>query len=415
MIALVDCNNFYVSCERLFDPSLIGRPTVVLSNNDGCVVARSEEAKALGVEMGKPVFQIKELLLKNRVAIRSSNYTLYGDMSRRVMKTLGEFSPEVENYSIDEAFLKLDGISNVTEHCHRMREEVIRWTGIPVSVGIAPSKTLAKVANKHAKHTGDGLLSLAKTGDQLKALRRTTIHGLWGVGRRYARMLMKNGFKHALDVREADDKWILKRMTIVGLKMVHELRGIPCIELNLKPPPKKSMIKSCSFGRSLSELGELEEAVSVYASGVVERLRQQDSLARTITVFLMTNRFETENPQYATSATMSLLASSDDTSVFVQHALILLRKIFRRGQRYLKAGVILDAVESRGREQLGLFDHKRESSTRLMRAVDDVNRQFGASTIQVGSCGVGQEWKMKRRLLSHRFTTRWEELLHVQA
>ncbi len=414
MIALVDCNNFYVSCERLFDPTLIGRPTVVLSNNDGCIVARSEEVKSLGIQMGKPVFQIQSELRKHKVAIRSSNYTLYADMSRRVMKTLGRFSPEVENYSIDEAFLNLDGISDLAEHCHRMREEVIRWTGIPVSVGIAPSKTLAKVANKHAKHTGDGVLSLADKGDQAKALRRTSIHDLWGVGRRYARMLMKNGFKHALDLREADDKWVLKRMTIVGLKMVHELRGIPCIELTLKPPPKKSLIKSCSFGRTLSALGDLEEAVSVYASGVAERLRQQDSLARTITVFLMTNRFQTEHPHYATSATMSFLSSTDDTSVFVQHGLVLLRQIFRRDQRYLKAGVILDAIESRGREQLGLFDPKHESSARLMQAMDGVNQQFGANTIRVGSCGDRQEWKMKRRLLSRRFTTRWDELLHVQ-
>ena len=415
MIALVDCNNFYVSCERVFDPSLVARPAVVLSNNDGCIVARSEEAKALGIEMGKPVFQIESLLRKHGVAIRSSNYTLYADMSRRVMETLGRFSPAVENYSIDEAFLNLDGVSDLTEHGHRVREAVIRWTGIPVSVGIAPSKTLAKVANKHAKRAGVGVLALAEEGSQVEALRRTTINDLWGVGRRYSRMLRRNGFKHALDLREADDEWVLDRMTIVGLKIVHELRGIPCFEFNLETPPKKSLIKSCSFGRPVSTLNDLEEAVSVYATGAAERLRLQDGVARTITVFIMTNRFQTENPQYASSATISLLSGTNDTRVFVQHALVLLRRIFRNGYRYIKAGVMLDAIESRGTAQLGLFDSEREASVRLMQAVDAVNQRFGSDAVRVGSCGGRQRWRMKRRLLSRRFTTRWDELLYVRA
>lgn len=414
MIALVDCNNFYVSCERVFDPSLVARPVVVLSNNDGCIVARSEEAKALGIEMGKPVFQIKSLLRKHEVAIRSSNYTLYADMSRRVMETLSHFSPTIENYSIDEAFLNLDGISDLTEHGHRMCEAVIRWTGIPVSVGIAPSKTLAKVASKHAKRAGVGVLALVERDSQLEALRRTTIDDLWGVGRRYSRMLRRSGLMHALDLREANDEWVLDRMTIVGLKMVHELRGIPCFELNIEIPPKKSLIKSCSFGRPMSTLNDLEEAVSVYATGAAERLRLQDSVARTITVFIMTNRFQTENPQYASSATISLLSGTNDTRVFVQHALILLRRIFRNGYQYIKAGVMLDAIESRGTAQLGLFDSKSQSSVRLMQAVDVVNQRFGSDTVRVGSCGERQRWRMKRRFLSRRFTTRWDELLYVR-
>lgn len=415
MIALVDCNNFYVSCERVFDPTLVGRPAVVLSNNDGCVVARSEEAKALGIEMGKPVFQIASLLRKHRVAMRSSNYTLYGDMSRRVMEVLRRFSPVVECYSIDEAFLHLDDVADLTEHAHRLREEVKRWTGIPVSVGMAPSKTLAKVANKRAKRTGVGVWVLADRDAQTEALRHTAVSDLWGVGRRYARMLRRNAIATALDLREADDVWVLKRMTIVGLKMVHELRGIPCFDCQVEAPPKKSLIKSCSFGKPITTLAELEEAVSVYASGAAERLRMQDGAARVVTAFIMTNRFQTEYPQYAPSATVSLLSATNDTRVLVSCALALLRRIYREGYRYIKAGVMLDKIEPRRRAQLSLFDQNPEASLRLMRAVDIINQRFGWDAIRVASCGRRPRWKMRRERLSPCFTTQWDELLWARA
>ena len=415
MIALVDCNNFYVSCERVFDPTLVGRPVVVLSNNDGCVVARSEEAKALGIEMGKPVFQIESLLRRHRVVMRSSNYTLYGDMSRRVMEILRRLSPVVECYSIDEAFLDLDGVADVTEHAQHLRKLVKQWTGIPVSVGIAPSKTLAKVASKQAKCMGTGVRILADRDTQTKALQETAVGKLWGVGRRYARMLRRNGIMTAFDLREANDAWVLKRMTIVGLKMVHELRGIPCFEFELEPPAKKSLIKSCSFGKPVTALAELEEAVSVYTSGAAERLRMQDGVARVITVFIMTNRFQTEHPQYAKSATVSLLSGTNDTRVLVSCALELLHRIYRKGYRYIKAGVMLDGIEPRRRVQLSLFDNQSDGSVRLMQAVDIINHRFGRDAIRVASCGHRPRWRMRREKLSPRFTTEWDELLRVRA
>jgi len=260
-----------------------------------------------------------------------------------------------------------------------------------------------------------GVWVLADRDKQTEVLQETTVGALWGVGRRYARMLRRNGIMTALDLREADDAWILKRMTIVGLQIVHELRGIPCFECELEPPPKKSLIKSCSFGKPVTTLSELEEAVSIYASGAAERLRMQDGVARIVTVFIMTNRFQTEYPQYARSATVSLLSATNDTRVLVSCALELLRRIYRKGYRYIKAGVMLDAIDPRRRAQLGLFDNQSDDSVHLMQTMDIINQRFGRDAIRVASCGYRPRWRMRREKLSPRFTTEWDELLQVRA
>ena len=277
LFALADCNNFYASCERVFNPKLAGRPAIVLSNNDGCVVARSNEAKALGIAMGVPAFQIRHLIRKHDVQVFSSNYALYGDLSQRVMETLQQFSPEVEVYSIDEAFLNLSGFTNInlTDYGRRIRATVKQWTGIPVSVGIAETKTLAKIANHVAKRTEgtDGVFDFTAWPDRDSVLARVLVEEVWGIGPNYARLLTQHGITTALGLRDADDHWIQKQMGVVGLRTVHELRGISCLPLEQCPPPKQGITCSRSFGRPVTTLAEMREAVAAYTARAAEKLR----------------------------------------------------------------------------------------------------------------------------------------------
>lgn len=419
VFALVDCNNFYASCERVFNPKLNGKPIVVLSNNDGCVVARSNEAKALGIGMGVPEFQIRSVLRTHRVQVFSSNYTLYGDLSQRIMETLEQFSPHIEVYSIDEAFLSLLGFArrDLTEYGRQIRRTVKQWTGIPVSVGMAETKTLAKIANRIAKRnpaTG-GVCDLLACPDREALLEGVAVEDVWGIGPNYARLLNQHGLTTALQLRQADDQWIRKHLGIVGVRLVYELRGHSCLDLDECPAPKQGITCSRAFGRSVCTLADMEESVSSYVSRAAEKLRGEGLAATVLTVFLMTNAF-TDEPQYRNSVTCSLPVGTDTTSELIRVALKGLRSIYRDGYRYKKAGVMCTALVSASQVQPDLFDHQdRPRSKRLMAALDAVNDRWGAGTLEYASSGLTKTWKTQFHRRSPAYTTDWNELPFVRA
>ena len=418
VFALVDCNNFYASCERVFNPILEGKPIVVLSNNDGCVVARSNEAKALGIRMGVPEFQIRPLLRAHHVQVFSSNYTLYGDMSQRVMETLEPFCPDLEVYSIDEAFLSLLGFErhNMTEYGRQIRGTVKRWTGLPVSVGIAETKTLAKIANRIAKRTPDlgGVFDMLDCSDRETVLGRVAVEEVWGIGRNHACTLNQHGITTALQLRGVDDQWIRKRMGIVGLRLVMELRGVSCLDLEQCPAPKQSLTCSRAFGTLISTLTEMEEAVSTYTSRVAEKLRREQLAATVLTVCLTTNEFK-EGPQYSNVITLNLPIVTDSTVGLIRSALQGIRAIYRDGYLYKKAGVMLTGLVPVNRTQADLFDDQdRRKSKRLMSALDAVNNRWGAGTLHYASNGITKAWKTEFRRRSPAYTTNWNELPLVQ-
>jgi len=414
VFALVDCNNFYASCERLFNPTLAGQPIVVLSNNDGCVVARSNEAKALGIAMGVPEFQIRPLLRAHRVHVFSSNYRLYGDLSRRVMETLEQFSPDLEIYSIDEAFLSLVGFERryLTDYGRAIRKTVKQWTGLPVSVGIAETKTLAKLANRVAKQTADtdGVFDLLACPDREALLDGVAVGDVWGIGPNSARLLAQQGITTAWQLRQADEQWIRKHMGVVGVRVVAELRGHSCLELDACPAPKQGITCSRAFGRAVSTLTEMEEAVSFYVSRAAEKLRGEGLAATVLTVFIMTNAF-TDEPQYRNSVTCSLPVGTDTTSELIRAALKGLRRIYRDGYRYKKAGVMCTALVPTGQVQPDLFDQQdRPKSKRLMAALDAINDRWGAGTLNYASSGLTKAWQTQCHHRSPAYTTDWADL-----
>ncbi len=418
VFALVDCNNFYASCERVFNPRLDGKPLVVLSNNDGCVVARSNEAKELGIGMGVPEFQIRPLLRAHHVQVFSSNYTLYGDMSQRVMETLEPFCPDLEVYSIDEAFLSLLGFErrNLTEYGRQIRRTVKQWTGIPVSVGIAETKTLAKIANRIAKRTPDleGVFDLLACSDRDALLGQVAVEDVWGIGRNHARVLNQHGITTALQLRGVDDQWIRKRMGIIGLRLVMELRGVSCLNLEQCPSPKQSLTCSRAFGKLINTLAEMEEAVSVYTSRVAEKLRREQLAAMVLTVSLTTNEFK-EGPQYSNALTLKLPIATDSTTDLIRSALQSIRAIYRDGYLYKKAGVMLTVLVPVNRTQADLFDDQdRGKSKRLMSALDAINDRWGVGTLQYASSGISHAWMTQFHRRSPAYTTNWNELPLVQ-
>lgn len=415
VFALIDCNNFYVSCERVFNPRLRGRPVVVLSNNDGCVISRSEEAKALGVRMGAPLFQIQKLIDAHRVEVFSSNYALYGDMCARVMETLRETSPEVEIYSIDEAFISLSGVAaeNLRNVGREARERVRRWTGIPVSVGIGPTKTLAKVAAHLAKKSGraEGVVSLVDSPHLDAALARVAVEDVWGVGRNFARLLKGRGIVTARDLRSAGERWIKKEMGVVGVRLLYELRGVSCLPLESCPPPKKGITVSRSFGRPVESVEEAREAVAAYVSRAGEKLRRQQLAATTLIVFLATNRFVPE-PHHAASVVINLPVPTDVTPELIRYAREGVGHVFRAGHKFKKAGVMLVGLVPVSPVQAGLFDRMdRERARRLMQTVDAVNARLGRDTVRYAGVGLGQSWRARSERRSPGYTTRWDELL----
>ncbi len=418
---LVDCNNFYVSCERVFRPELREQPVVVLSNNDGNVVALSNEVKEMGVlPFGAPFFKVREFFRKRQVAVFSSNYTLYGDMSRRVMECLARFAPEMEVYSIDEAFLSLRGMrDDPVEYGRMVRDAVRQWTGIPVSIGIAPTKTLAKLACRIGKRDPRcrGVFDLADRARVDEALAATDAGDVWGVGHQYRELLRRNGISTARQLRDAPDKWVRRNMTIMGLRTVWELRGVPCIPLDEFPAPKKGIVSSRSFGRPVERLEELREAVASYVSRAAEKLRAQKSVAGSLTVFLSTNRFKEDDPQYSSGITCRLPVPSSYTPRLIHAAGRLLARIYRQGYRYKKAGVMLYEIMPEGDAQLDLFSrlHDTGRTRRLMSAMDRVNRSMGRHTLHFAAEGIVRPWQMRRDFLSPRYTTHWEEIPVVRA
>ena len=412
MYALIDCNNFYVSCERVFNPALSRCPVIVLSNNDGNAVALSSEAKELGIPFGAPFFKLRDRLRAHKVAVFSSNYSLYGDMSRRVMDVLSEYAPEMEIYSIDEAFISFKGIQgDLTGYAGHMRERVLRWTGIPVSIGVGPSKTLAKLASRLAKKDPRGVVNITEARSIEEVLRTVEVENVWGVGTQYKKLLNGRGIYTALELRDAPEKWVKKNMTICGLRTVLELRGIPCIPLEEMPPPKKGIVSSRSFGRPVERLDELQQALASYVSRAAEKLRGQRGLVAAMAVFITTNRFKDNEPQYSNGITCELPVPTAYTPRLISYASRMLRRIYRPGFRYKKAGIMFSEIVSEGDRQLNLFypavDNNRE---KLMDVVDTVNRRMGRGTLYFASEGIVQAWAMRRSFLSPHYTTRWEDI-----
>ena len=414
MFALIDCNNFYASCERVFNPALNGKPVVVLSNNDGCVIARSNEAKELGIRMGEPAFKIEDLLIKNKVAAFSSNYTLYGDMSDRVMRTLAQYTPNIEICSIDEAFLDFSGMKykDLSEYVNEISETVKKWTGIPVSIGIAPTKTLAKIANRYAKNCKLRSHFLETPEQTEEALRATEIENVWGIGKQYGKLLRSNNINTAYDYSVANEDWIRKNLTVVGSRTQKELKGTSCLELELVASAKKGICTSRSFGKMVTEYEILAEAVSNFAAACSLKLRNQKSCANFITVFVLTNRFKDE-PQYNRSKTITLPVASNSSPELIYFAIIGLKKIFASNYRYKKAGVIVTGIIPEEQRQTDLFNPGNPKMDLLMKTFDKINREYGKNIIKVASQGNGQRWKLKRERLSPCYTTRWEDLLTV--
>lgn len=414
MFGLVDCNNFYASCERVFNPSLNGKPIVVLSNNDGCVIARSNEAKALGIKMGVPAYQIKDLVKKHDVAVFSSNYVLYGDMSGRVMSMLAELAPEIEVYSIDEAFLNLEGIQDLQTLGSKIVRQVTRGTGIPVSAGIASTKTLAKVANKFAKkYPAYNRLCIIDTEEKReKALKLFEIGDVWGIGRRQAAKLEKQGVKTAYDFTQLPGSWVRKNMTVTGERTWKELRGISCIDMETAPPAKKQICTSRSFGKMVEDIDTMFEAIATHASTCAKKLRQQKSYAMSLLVFIHTNNFREDLPQYWKNTVIKLPVPTSDTLEIVHYALEGLKSIFMPGYQYKKAGVIITEIVTSA--QLGLFDTvDREKREKLMQAIDKVNGEH-RHLVKLAVQGNGRDWKLKQEQLSKRYTTDINEVLTIK-
>ncbi|MDI5919830.1 Y-family DNA polymerase [Halomonas sp. LR5S13] len=422
MIALVDCNNFYVSCERVFAPRLEGRPVGVLSNNDGCVVARSSELKALGVAMGAPMHLLPPAIRRQAVLL-SSNYALYGDMSRRVNLILAEFSPDVEAYSIDESFVGFSGFapSGLEAHAQRLRETVRRDTGIPVCVGLAPTRVLAKVANRAAKSLAvyEGVCLLEADGPATRALLEgLPVTELWGVARRTAERLALMEIHTAWQLRQADPKQVRRHFSVVLERIVWELRGRPAIVLDDVHEPRQRIMVSRSFGRLTGAFPDLQEAVRQHAARAAEKLRGQGSQARALMVFVRTNPHLAGERQYRNSVVVPLPAPSDDSRELLEAAAHGLAAIFLEGVRYQKCGVmLLDLVEA-DRHQLSLLAPRSEAargrSQRLMATVDRLNREMGRDTVRFGLPRQGTAWALRCERRTPRYTTRWDELMRVK-
>lgn len=424
LFGLVDVNNFYVSCERAFNPRLANVPVVVLSNNDGCAVARSNEVKALGVKMGAPWFQMKELARRHGIVALSSNYTLYGDMSNRVVSILREFSPDIEVYSIDESFLRVETVDHLyggaTAMGQAMRHRIRQWTSLPVCAGFGESKTLAKLANLLAKKNPvfDGVCDLTALTDQQRQqwMAKIEVGEVWGVGRKIAARLQTMGIQSVLDLAAADLKLIRRQFGVVLERTVSELQGTSCLELDDLADPKQQIMASRSFGEMVYDLAELGEAVAWHIDRAAEKLRDQGSVAGAVYVFIQTNRFRQADPQYNPGVVVPLVDVSDDTRALTTAALKGLRHIYRPGYSYKKCGVMLMELTTKLQRQETLFDDTaaRAKSAKLMVAMDAVNSVWGRGTLRTGAAGMSKGWAMRSENRSPRYTTRWDELPMVK-
>ncbi|MFI3262478.1 MAG: Y-family DNA polymerase [Rikenellaceae bacterium] len=418
MFGLCDCNNFFVSCERVFNPSLEGKPVVVLSSNDGCIIARSNEAKALGLKMGQPVFQVRELIKRQNVVVFSTNYQLYADMSARVMDSLKRLVPEIEVYSIDEAFLNLDGFAQDELHDFGLRiaKIVKRNTGIPVSIGIAPTKTLAKVASKLCKQYPklEGCCFMHRPENIKKVLNTYSINDIWGIGRRYADMLKLNGVITAEDFRHKSPEWVRSRMSIVGLRTWKELHSEPCIEFEHERPDRQTICVSRSFATEFTAIEPLQEALASFVSRAAEKLRKQNSIAGQMQVFIRTNRHRQGDMQHCEDKIVRFHRATDSTLELVKQGSVTLKALFKEGYSYKKVGVILSDIKPNTNVQAVMFDEiDREKHSSLMNVIDSINAQYGSNSLSVGlGSGVGMKVNSQHR--SPLYTTKWEDILVVK-
>ena len=417
MFVLIDCNNFYASCERVFRPDLNGKPIVVLSNNDGCVIARSNEAKNLGIPMGAPAFEYEKLFNNHKVHVFSANFALYGDMSNRVMTIISDYSPQMEIYSIDECFLKLKGFDlfNLQSYGEEMRKKVIKWTGIPISVGIAPTKALSKLANRIAKKYPEqtkGCYIIDSDEKRIKALKWLKIEDVWGIGRQHTKRLQAQNVFTAYDFTQLSDDWVKNNLAIVGLRLKYDLQGIPTLDLE-EAQPKKNIATTRSFETNYTKFEELAERVSTFASSCAEKLRKQKSCCNSLMVFIHTNGHRKDLPQYSRNIVVKLPFATNSTIELSGFALQALKKIFKDGYAYKKAGVIVQDFTPENRIQQTLFDNRNERHIPLMQTIDKLNLQFGQQKIRLASQDTKRVWKMKQQKLSPRYTTNLNDIISI--
>jgi len=401
-IALIDCNSFYVSCERLFNPKIRKKPVVVLSNNDGCIISRSNEAKALGIKMGEPYFKEKEIIVKNDVQVFSSNYSLYGDISRRVMRTLKRFNSDIEIYSIDEAFLDLSNFpdNEIEDVGREIRSIVLKWTGIPTSIGIAKTKTLSKVANHIAKKKQSGVVSLIGIENIDPILEKVEINDVWGVGKQLTKFYHQNGIYNAKQLKNKSNTWIKKSSNVLSSRTAMELRGIPCIDLETTSSKRKSCIVSRSFGQRIEKYQELKEAIAGYSLNASEKIRSESLVTKSITVFVRTSPFQNRYGFYSNSKTIDLPIATNNSIEIVKAALNALEAIFKNGYRYQKAGIMLSHL-SESTNSKNLFSSERdEKINSLMKSIDNTNYRYGRSTLSLASAGVHKRWSSRRQYYS---------------
>jgi len=416
MIALADCNNFYASCERVFNPELKDKPIVVLSNNDGCIIARSNEAKILGIKMGEPVFKVRDIIDNNNVYVFSTNFALYGDMSSRVMSLLSDMSPEIEIYSIDEAFINFTGVKDSVQLASKMKSIIAKSTGIPISIGIAKTKTLVKVANYIAKkQTANGVYALTEQPQIENALKELPVSKLWGVGSRHLQILNSYGINTAYDFIQLNEEWVLEKMTIMGLRMQRELKGDPCFGIDAYPSRKKNIRTSRSFGVKVKSLQTIQESIIAHAARCAEKLRIENSCARYVSVILRTNPFSKSQDYYCGYKSINLDIPTNDSMEIISAAKILLGSIYKEGLIYTKSGVIVGDNVPADQVQLNLFysEQGKEKRKNLYKSVDFINQTMGRDKIQLLGQGIEKKWKLKRENLSPCYTTRWTDLLRV--
>ena len=419
MFALVDCNNFYASCERVFNPNLQGRPVAILSNNDGCVISMSDEAKKLQLPFGAPIFKYEQFCKEKNITVLSSNYPLYGDMSARVMNILRDFSPDIEVYSIDESFLELKGFENYnfSDYATKMRGRILKWTGIPTCVGIAPTKALSKVANKIARSNlkqSKGICVIDSDENRIKALKWTKIGNVWGIGSRLKKRLQAKGIETAYDFTQLPSDWVLKNFSIVEWRLQKDLQGISKIPLEDAVTSKKMIATTRSFENTYSDIDNIAERISTFASSCAKKLREQKSNCHVISVFLRSNKFDKNQSYQKEDRTVILSYATDSTLTISAAAVAAVKTIFRKGVKYKKAGVIISGLVPNDNFQLNLFAHENPKHKPLMSAIDGLNRKFKADKIKLGNQDLKRTWKMRQERLSPKFTTNINEVLVVK-
>ena len=416
-IALVDCNSFYVSCERLFNPKIQKKPVIVLSNNDGCIISRSNEAKALGIKMGEPYFKAKNIIIKNKVHVFSSNYALYGDLSRRVMRTLKWFNSKIEIYSIDEAFLDLSDFpdNEVEDIGKEIRSIVLQWTGIPTSIGIAKTKTLSKVANHIAKKIKSGVTSLIGIENIDSILEKVEVNDIWGVGKQLTKFYHKNGIYNAKQLKNISNTWIKKSSNVLSSRTAMELRGISCIPLETKSLKRKSCVVSRSFGKRVENFQELKESVTSYCLNGSEKIRSESLVAKSITVFVRTSPFQNKGIYYSKSKTIDFPIATNNSIEIVKIALVALKEIFKKGYQYQKTGITLSGL-SNSKESKNLFSSIKDVRIEnLMKSIDNTNCRYGRSTLSLAGAGINKKWNMKRNYSSKIDTADFNSLPKIKA